>query len=525
MQSNNEDWVALIYARVSSLKQASEGSGLDSQEFRCRQHALQKGYLLEPIEAFRDSFSGGGDFMLRPAMRELLAYIDAHPHKKFVVIFDDLKRFARDTVFHIKLRAAFKSRDVKLECLNFNFEDTPEGEFIETMFAASSQLERKQGARQVVQKQKAILEAGGYSFGGKKIGYARAIDPSSGKKIMKPNKDAPFVKEALEGFAHKRFVGQIDVARFLKEEGVFGKQTVEHCLKTVRKMLEDIFYAGFVEYTPWEVSRRVGWHEALITLEVHELIQKRLKAETAGKRFRYKHNPDFVLCGLVNCADCGASLRAYWSGGRKLKYPLYDCKTKTCPLYSKSFKRGFIEGDFNELLGEYKAKPGLIAVAADMFEDAWKAEYGDVRKREISLAAHKRELEGDVAALGDKVARAPIGSVLEVELGKRLEEKAKELEKLSADMSRQPEWKVPYRTAAEKVFGTLESPLKIWTSASVDQKQKLFFFFFDERLVYEREKGYRTAQLSPVLRLFERLDNPNSLDVEMAGIEPACNEG
>lgn len=120
--------------------------------------------------------------------------------------------------------------------------------------------------------------------------------------------------------------------------------------------------------------------------------------------------------------------------------------------------------------------------------------------------------------LGDKFVKASVGGVLEYELSKRLGEKGIEKHDLEENLRNRPDWSVPYRTTAERVFSVLESFLKIWVSADVNQKKELSFFFFDEHLVYEREKGYRIAQLSPVLRLFERINNPDSQDVEMAGI-------
>ena len=122
-----EGRVGLVYARVSSIGQASYGHGLESQESRCVADLKSLGVHYD--KSFLDSFTGGGDFMRRPAMSKLLAYIDANPHKKFVVVFDDLKRFARDVEFHIKLRAAFKLRGVVLRCPNYNFDESPEGEF------------------------------------------------------------------------------------------------------------------------------------------------------------------------------------------------------------------------------------------------------------------------------------------------------------------------------------------------------------------------------------------------------------
>src|SRR5665213_2549004 len=164
----NQDVYALIYCRVSSERQKIEGHGLAGQEHRCKDLALRLGYKVEEI--FPDSITGGGNFMERPAMRALLDYVDKHPVRKYVVIFDDLKRFARDTVFHWNLRSAFKVRNITPLCLNYKFDETPEGTFVETIFAAQNQLEREQNKRQVIQKQKARLEAGYWTFGGKR-GY------------------------------------------------------------------------------------------------------------------------------------------------------------------------------------------------------------------------------------------------------------------------------------------------------------------------------------------------------------------
>jgi len=51
-------------------------------------------------------------------------------------------------MFHLKLRAEFAQYQVKIECLNYHFEDTPEGKFVETIHAAQGQLEREQTGRQ-----------------------------------------------------------------------------------------------------------------------------------------------------------------------------------------------------------------------------------------------------------------------------------------------------------------------------------------------------------------------------------------
>ncbi len=61
--------------------------------------------------------------MNRPGMVALLEYLDAHPENAYVVIFDDLKRFARDTMFHLMLRQELAAYGATVACLNFKFED------------------------------------------------------------------------------------------------------------------------------------------------------------------------------------------------------------------------------------------------------------------------------------------------------------------------------------------------------------------------------------------------------------------
>lgn len=87
------------------------GHGLQSQESRCRDYAAAKDY--EVMAAFLNTITGGGDFMQRPGMKALLAYLDAQPDENFIVIFDDLKRLASDTRAHLDLREAFRNRGAK----------------------------------------------------------------------------------------------------------------------------------------------------------------------------------------------------------------------------------------------------------------------------------------------------------------------------------------------------------------------------------------------------------------------------
>src|SRR5438132_1447325 len=80
----------LIYCRVSSRKQLTEGDGLRGQEKRLRDFATMKGYHVMAV--FTDGITGGTSS--RRGMEELLAFL-AEWNKAgkgpIVVLIDDIK--------------------------------------------------------------------------------------------------------------------------------------------------------------------------------------------------------------------------------------------------------------------------------------------------------------------------------------------------------------------------------------------------------------------------------------------------
>lgn len=214
-----------------------------SQEHRCREYAVARGYQVEAV--FHDDASGGGDFMKRPGMVAMLNFLDAESHDGYVVIFDDLKRFARDTIFHLKLRQELAAYNASVECLNFKLEDTPEGQFVETVIAAQGQLERLQNRRQTLQKMKARVERGYYVFACP-VGYRYEKCGSHGRMLVRDEPLASIVQEALEGFASGRFDLHAEVKRWLEVQPAFPKVQNGIVLnQTITNLLTRVVYAAW----------------------------------------------------------------------------------------------------------------------------------------------------------------------------------------------------------------------------------------------------------------------------------------
>ena len=119
---------------------------------------------------------------------------------------------------------------------------------------------------------KARLELGYWTFGGKK-GYEMVKDPMHGKLAVPDGKDSLLLKKALEGFASGVYVRKIDACRYLVEKRFWKNQPPEKYIDKFTGFLQDPFYAGFIEYPEWNVSRREGHHRAIISLETFEKNQ------------------------------------------------------------------------------------------------------------------------------------------------------------------------------------------------------------------------------------------------------------
>ena len=305
---------AVLYVRVSTTGQVTDGSGQQSQEYRCRQRAEELG--LDVAAVFYDDKSGVGDFMKRPGMLETLAFLDAHKGEPFVVIFDDLNRFSRDPEFGNKLKREFIGRGAVLECLNFQFEDTPENEFILTLLIAAGKLEAEQNRRQVIQKMHARVEQG-FWISRQPIGYRFVRSKRGGKELVVDPIVGPVVREALKGFANGTFQTQTEVQRFLNDHPDFP----QHIYRTgVRRLLTQVKYTGYIDLPKWNIKLVKGQHEPLITWQEYQQIQKRLDGGGHAPA-RKDLNQDFVLRGIAECNDCGYPLTACYSKSKDWQAP------------------------------------------------------------------------------------------------------------------------------------------------------------------------------------------------------------
>ncbi|MBC7336549.1 MAG: recombinase family protein, partial [Clostridia bacterium] len=128
---------AVVYARVSTEEQAERGYSLEDQVERCTARARQLGAV--EVEVFKDVESGS--VLARPglsAARELMA-------KGGVDLFVcyDPDRLARNLSHQLLLTEEIESRGIRLEFVNFEWRNTPEGKLFYSLRGAIAEYERE----------------------------------------------------------------------------------------------------------------------------------------------------------------------------------------------------------------------------------------------------------------------------------------------------------------------------------------------------------------------------------------------
>ncbi len=490
---------AIIYCRVSSAKQVAEGDGLGSQEFRCHQLATQRG--LEVDRVFHErGVTGRGDFSARPAMRELLDYLDLHQEEKYYVIFDDLKRFARDTLFHFKLKQEMTMRGAILLCPNFKFEDTPEGTFVETLYAAFGQLESQQNRRQAMQRMKARLERGYWVFRSVAPGYTYVTDPVHNRLLVPVQPEAKIIKEALEGYAAGRFPSQNDLLHYFRKNPIRSKgkaMVVDY--KFVNRILTNLLYTGYIEYPNWEIPRTKGHHQALISLKTFQKIQERLLEKPVSNI--PKVTTDYQLTQLVLCDSCKMPLTSSTVKGRSKYYSYYACYNPKCSAPLKNIGKEVLESEYLKTLREIKPPEVIVQYATTILKSRFSfkaALFQESHDRsESQLEAKQKEL--DAMLDNASQAKSPILKEKYEERVIKMFEEITDLQKTTTKSKRPNE-----RHAIELGEEFFRTAPERWANGDRATRIAIHRMVYPSNPSYHPKTGFRTAAKSLPFTLFEQ---------------------
>lgn len=131
---------ALIYLRVSTDEQATDGYGLDAQRLQCTAYAQAFG--LQVVDTFiDDGISGTKDASGRPALARAIELAKSGGFD--ILITASLDRIARNALLLLSLWDSFEALGISIVCVKERIDtSTAVGRLMRTVIAAIAEFER-----------------------------------------------------------------------------------------------------------------------------------------------------------------------------------------------------------------------------------------------------------------------------------------------------------------------------------------------------------------------------------------------
>ena len=350
--------------------------------------------------------------------------------------------------------------------------------------------------------------------------FRHELRSGEGKVLLRDEPIASIIQDGLEGYASGRFQLQSEVKRFFEAHPDFpkdGKGRVRNQL--VNDILTRPLYAGYVERPEWGVPLRKGRHEGMISLEIFEKIQSRLK-EGARMPARADLNRSFPLRGAIGCRCCGKPLSSCFSTSKTgAKHPYYLCYNKECTRNRKSIRRTELEDAFADLLQSLIPNRMLYDLALSMFKDAWEQRMEQLNAVALNSTRQITKTEKQIDGLLDRIVDAEndmMISAYEKRIAKLQREKLLLVER--AEISAKPQAR--FEELFELAFRFLANPYELWRSGIYEVQQLVLKLTFADRLDYCPETGFRTPETTLPFKALKEAQMGKYKMAERQGFEP-----
>jgi site-specific DNA recombinase len=393
--------VAAVYCRVSTKRQGEDGTSLETQEARCREHVASLGWPVSEAHVYRDLHTGA-ELWERPA---LTALREAMRRRECgAVVCYALDRLSRKQTHLGVLLDEAERAGVSLLFVTEALEETAVGRFLLSTRSFVAELEREKIAERTQRGRRQKLAQGillrdGYPA----FGYR--WDPDGpGRVIYEP--EAAIVREVYTLIAAGH--SQRGVANTLNARGIptpwaarGRKETAGWVGPTVARMVRNEAYRGETIRlkTAGELARRQrppeewirlpeGLTPPIVTEDLWTEANRRLSSG-ALQQTRNRREPH-LLRSLVRCAVCGLKCSL---GRNDTLHHYYRCPSGATPrgwCGGSSAPAGPLEEWVWQYFREFVSSPETIIASAAGEEPEGDAE-AVTRARKALAALDARE--------------------------------------------------------------------------------------------------------------------------------------
>ncbi|MFZ5514679.1 MAG: recombinase family protein [Pseudomonadota bacterium] len=416
---------AVIYARVSTVRQAEEELPIASQLDQCRAKVEALGARV--VREFVDEgLSGRGDN--RPEFQAAISYCEAFAPDYLITW--STSRFARNKLDAAMYKMRLARAGVDLAYVTLTIDRKTDGGFLtEGILELFDEYFSRQVSADTKRSMIKNAREGFWNGGVPPYGFQVLPAPENPRrKRLSPNPaEVDTVRRMfdlrLEGYGGKT------IAFLLNEEGCsnrgkrWNKSAVSALLHNEAVIGHTVF--GKKDRTLGRMRPREDWivvesHEAIVPIEkwtaVQGIMQDPLEGLAGGTQ-----RSQFIFTGILRCGICGASMQTESAKGRSRRYHYYNCRTyqkhsgcanRRLPaaevdawLLDEILGKILNEANLRQTVEEIKAECGQWATDQRRRRQAVARELEDTTKKVRKLYEIMEEFGKDTPNLGDLTAR------------------------------------------------------------------------------------------------------------------------
>ena len=400
---------AVIYARVSTIKQAEQDLSIPDQINACEAFATSKGWTIAKqfVDAGKSATTDN-----RPEFQAMIAEA-CSPSKPFdVVLVHSQSRFARNTLDLLLYEKRLSKTGVGLVSITQDFGNDSNGHLLRGVLGLIDEHQSHETSKHVSRTMIENAKAGFWNGANPPLGYRTYVAEVRGKKEKKRIEIEPQGAELVRlifklyvcGNGKSGPMGIKKITSYLNEHGYRKPSGKDFAVSTVGMILRNAAYIGQHYFNKTDSRTkterpREEWvpfaMPPIIDEDTFYAAQERLSKASPRKTAPRITSSNVLLTGVAQCSHCGGSMKIQTGKGGQYRY--YKCRS--CMDKGKAACKGVTipEAKLDEIvlesLCEHVITPERMGAAIEMLIARSEIRTKDLAGRLKALSKEKREVE------------------------------------------------------------------------------------------------------------------------------------
>lgn len=314
----------ILYARVSSEKQAEKDLSIKAQVKELNNYALKHSYNV--IDIFIDEAKSARSAN-RPAFQNMISLAKQKNPPFEAILVWKLSRFARNREDSILYKSLLKKKGIQVISINEQIDDSPVGKMLEGILEVVDEFYSNNMAVDIKRGMKENASRGFFNGGIIPLGYKIKkikVNNNDKSKLEIDDETAQIVKKIFELYISGE--GAKEIAKYLNANySQFKRWKKNNVLEILRN---EIYIGNFLwnreSKDDSEVIRVLNCHPAIITNEVFNKVQNIISSKNPTIIHPRTIGTKNLLNGLLFCSKCNKAYTSY--SAKSGKYNYYTCQ-------------------------------------------------------------------------------------------------------------------------------------------------------------------------------------------------------